>query len=868
MRLPLEQFFFDLSFAVDLFERFIWRDLRKSWARLLLTVFGIALGVAVLLAISLANQTVILNFKGTIDQIAGKTNLELRPKVANDLDERILADLSWIWHFDGKMTPLIDENVSFPDQPHEPVQFLGIDMLSDPEFNSSGSANQGPLDKNIDFALLKPGKVLIGAKLAQRHKLVPGKSFQILAANQLKTCEVARVIPATGLGGAYSGNVIVADIAFAQDLLAMSGRISEVELIIPLAYLNQVKQRLSNVIPPEVSVSTPSQRGEQVEKITRSFETNLLALSVVALMVGMFLIFNTMAIAVLRRRQEIAILRALGISRLVVAALFAMEALTFGVVGSAIGTCFGLVMSNFALAAISETVQYFYFRQPIESVTYDPVMSGRVFVAGLLFTFLASLPPILEAVQIQPGQATKSHSYELKVFLFAKPLAVVGIVLFGLAYLAALAPALEKFPVFGYLAALLSILGTACILPAVLQFLLPRLGGWLQALRQPEGRLAALSLYGILSRTSTAVASLTVGIAMMVSLAIMISSFRDTVNLWIDQTLRADLWLQPTQRANGDQDVKMPEAVADKLVRLPGIKAVDAFVEIPLQFRGERTNLAGANFDVIAQCGHMRFVSGESVTAVCKRMKGNAAVVSETFANRNNTSQGDEITIDTPSGPTRLRIEGVYYDYSSELGYIVIDRVLYKRLFRRSEISNCAIYLRPEFDPARARAAILQCLQGKPLVRIQTTGELKREAIKIFDRTFAITYALHTIAIFVAVLSVMNALFALAIESKREFGILRYLGATASQLRTLVLYEAFLLAILGNLGGLVLGYILSLILIYVINKQSFGWSIQVSMPVEFLVESSALVIAAALSSAIVPARMAMRTLPPQAVRDE
>jgi putative ABC transport system permease protein len=312
----------------------------------------------------------------------------------------------------------------------------------------------------------------------------------------------------------------------------------------------------------------------------------------------------------------------------------------------------------------------------------------------------------------------------------------------------------------------------------------------------------------------------------------------------------------------------MPDSVSEKSKLVKGIAAVDPFVDIPFEYDGEATNLGAGDFNVIQKYGHLHFVSNESNATVTARVKGNSALVSETFSIKRNIKQGDTLTLQTPSGAVPLTVQGIYYDYASDLGYIVIPLTLYRQYFHDYTISNCAIYLEPNADPYKVRDRLFDALGNTSSVAVRTTGELKKEAIKIFDRTFAITYALHTIAIVVSVLAVMNALFAMTMESQRDFGILRYLGASQAQLRKIVLVQAGILGITGNVTGILLGFILSFLLIFVINKQSFGWTVQFQVPYEFILESTLLVFVTALVAAIIPAKMAARTLAPGVVRDE
>ncbi|MBS1994524.1 MAG: FtsX-like permease family protein, partial [Cyanobacteria bacterium SZAS LIN-3] len=260
--------------------------------------------------------------------------------------------------------------------------------------------------------------------------------------------------------------------------------------------------------------------------------------------------------------------------------------------------------------------------------------------------------------------------------------------------------------------------------------------------------------------------------------------------------------------------------------------------------------------------------SGRSSKEVCAKVVGMHCMVSEPFAVRRGVKAGDSIALDTPRGKTSFFVDDVFYDYASDLGYVIIPRDTYKNLFGDDTVSNVAIYLDKGADLDKVRSDVLAAVSSNSLLTLSSTAELRKQAIIIFDRTFAITYALHTIAVTVAILSVMNALFALTLESKREFAILRYIGASRGQLSRVVYLQAALIGVFGNVGGIGLGYILSLLLVHVINKQSFGWSVQYSVPFDFIAQSTILVIVTAVLSAVVPAKMAARTLAPAAVRDE
>jgi putative ABC transport system permease protein len=856
--------------SIAIFYRFIVRDLFKNWVRSFLTIFGIALGVAVLLAISLANHTAVTKFRETVDLVSGKANIEIRAATTPYVDQEVLRDIRWLWMAGCKFTPLIIENVVYPNNDDgQLVQLIGIDMLCDADFKTYGNKSESSSSGGgSDTALLAPDTVLIGARLASEHNLSKGSKFQLLINDRKYPFIVAGVLAKSGLGGAFSGNLVITDISTAQRALRIDGKITQIEVIAPDYRLQAVEEKLKGQLPRSIDISRPAQRGEQVDKMTRSFEYNLMALAFIALMVGMFLIYNTMTISIIRRRPEIGTLRALGASKMILLGQFMMEALLFGVVGSGCGLALGLGFADGALKAVASTFHHFYFQDPIDSVTIEPTTLWIAFGLGVFLTLLAAIPPIIEAMNVQPAEATRRASYETKIKRLSGTLAAIGLVLLALAAICSKQPPVFNFPVYGYASALCVILGCAALMPMSLQGALPVLSRLLEKTLHSEGRLAARTLEGTLGRTSVAVASLMIGIAMMVSLAIMIGSFRKTVTVWIDQTLKADIWLQSAARAGGSRLARLAPELLDQVRAIPGVVAIDGFVENPAQYNGEPTNIAGGDFDVVGKYGKLVFLSGEKCEDVCRRVVGNKAVISETFAVRKHVQTGDILSIDTPHGPVKVTVEGIYYDYASDLGYIVVPRTFYRLNFDDPTLSSMAIYLAPGVEPESVRTAIQKMTGSHALLMMRTTGELRREAMRVFDRTFAVTYALHTIAIAVAMLAVMNALFALTFESKRDFGILRYIGASEGQIRKIVLIEAGLLGLLGNVSGLVLGWLLSLLLIFVINKQSFGWTVQLFVPADFLLQSSALVVLTAIVAGIIPARLAARTLAPSVIKDE
>lgn len=905
-----------MSAFLCLARTFVLRGLVKNKVRSVLTILGIALGVAVMLAINLANASALGRFTESIDLVSGKATLNIVPRFEADIDERELNKLSWLYDEFIKFTPVIDQVVVSAKPPHEVIQLLGLDLFSSKEFrqfdisggnsfaSSSGdnnssknnasadeskvsaSASSGAEEKELGvndsssgsggsrsgggaFEIFRRNRVLVGSELAKRENLKVGDNLNLFLNDKEVSCPVAGILNSEGLGKAFAGNVVLMDISCAQELLSMKGRISRIDLIVPPDKIFDINARLTERLPASVAVERPERRGLQVEKMLRSFQYNLTALSLIALLVGMFLIYNTMSISVIRRRWEIGTMRALGASMPVVFSLFMSEAIILGLIGSTLGIAGGVFFAQFALAAVSKTVRALYADQPPGAVIIEPSILLIAFGAGLLLTLVAAWAPSMEAISIPPAEAARRASYERKVERLSPKLALLGCVLLVFGFIASLQPAVAGFPFFGYLAAAMAVFGCAAITPLAMNKLLRLLARLLGSVLGSEGRLAALSLHGALGRTSVAVASLMVGISMMVSLAVMISSFRHTVEAWVQQTLKADLWLEPAGRDVSNRAGRLTPDLVSKIRKVAGIDSVDAFVEYPIEYQGQPANLGAGELDVMIKHGNLMFLNGESSAAVLSRVSGHdAGIISESFSIKHDLKLGDSLTLQSPSGPYQIKIEGVYYDYSSDSGYIVIPRHNFAKHFNDINSTTLAIFLVPNADPESVRQAIFASVPQDSRLNIRTNRELKTQVLRIFDNTFSITYALHAISIAVAILGVMNALFALTMESRRDLGIFKYLGASRSQLGKLVIVQAGLLGSLGNVGGLVIGMALSFLLIHVINKQSFGWTVQFYLPQDFLLQSFALIFVCSILSGLIPARLAEKTPAAEVVRSE
>jgi putative ABC transport system permease protein len=591
-------------------------------------------------------------------------------------------------------------------------------------------------------------------------------------------------------------------------------------------------------------------------------------LSYISLVVGAFLIYNTISVSVVRRRPDIGIVRALGAGRAAILAAFVGEAACFGFAGALIGLPLGRFMATGAVRLMSATVESLYVSSRPGPIVLDAVSLLLAVAIGVGVAVLSAYSPAREATLVSPVEAMARGRREYEVRVHKARDMWLALVLGLAAAGASRAPAMAGKPFLGYLAAILLVAASALAMPAFVDTLTSFASKLLGKLLGVEAMLASRSLAASLRRTSVLVAALSTAIAMMTAVGIMVGSFRQTVMIWMSDQLPADFYLRPAGSAAADRHPTISPGLAEELAKLPGVAAVERLRAYEISFEGMPATLASADLNVLRSYHNSDFFSGRSEEQVLAELRdSNAVIVSEPFTYKHHLKAGDSMTLSLGETQASFRIADVYYDYSSERGNILMDRKTMLRYLPDPAPSNLAIYVSSDAQPGMVRTEIEKATAGHRVL-VFSNRDLRAEAIRIFDRTFAITYALEAVAVLVAVMGMAGALLALVIDRRRELGLLRFLGAATGQVRKLILVEAGLLGLLANLAGVVLGFALSLILIYVINKQSFGWTIRFHWPMEVLLGALTVVYGATVLAGLYPAQVAVRLNPIEVVHEE
>jgi putative ABC transport system permease protein len=848
-----------------------WISLRHLWeepGRTLLTLTGVALGVGVFLAIRLANTSALASFTRTVDAVSGRANLQVAGG-SGGFDERHFPRVRRVPGVQAA-APVVQVAAPAPGLGGETLMVLGLDPFSESEFGRvpAGAVRSAPAGFSTNWLafLAGPPPIAVTRSLARRYGLEVGSSLEVTAGARRVPFRIAAILESEQLDQAFGGNLAVIDLRVAQHVFARGGRLDRIDLMVLEGEREAVSRRLEAVLPADLRVVRPESRGQAVANMLAAFQLNLTALSFIALFVSLFLVFNAISMAVIQRRRETGILRSLGVRRSEVLRLFLAEAVIIGAAGTLVGVGLGIGLAHGALGAVSKTVSQLYVLVEARSVHLSLPVLAQAAGIGFAASVVAAAAPALEASRTPAGMTLRQGA-----LIDVRPLAlrlwfVAGVLLLGLAGTAAALGLWLRQPLWGFVSAMGILTGFAALTPAGTVLLNGALERPLRRLFGAEGRLAVRYLTASLARTTVIVASLMVAMAMLIGLSVMVSSFRDTVDTWVNQTIKADLYVEPAGRRVTGSAAALPPGVIEAASAIPGVAAVDTYRGVSFTFRGREAWLAAVHLDVLAERGRLLFRRGSSAEILRQARAGEGAVVTESFSRRFEVREGDTLLLPTPGGHRRLRVYGIFYDYATEQGTVLIDRSLYRGWFHDPTVNSMALYLAPGADAGRVRAELLRRTDPQYALVVTPNSGLRRHVLDVFDQTFRITYALQGIAVLVAVLGILNTLTALILQRGREIGILRAIGALRGQVRRIVVIEAGLIGLTGYVIGALCGLVLAALLVFVINRQFFGWSIRLILEPTIFVQAFLLVLVTSLLAGLWPARHAAGRAPAEAMR--
>ena len=844
------------------------RDFLAHKTLTLLNIAALAVGVGAIVAIQTVNETALRSFRASLDLVAGRPDFTVEGqgfRLPESLLPIVRADPAV-----REATPVVQVVASLPAHPGEFLHLVGVDSFSNGDLVTYRleDALKNPADA-IAF-VSEPDTIAVTRPLADRLGLKVGDTLRAVHGGRETTLRIRFLLePSEDLVGA-DDHLALADIATVQSRFQLGGQIDRIETLLRAdspaekeTARQALNERLLPHLPAHARAGSPERRGREVERMLGAFQLNLTALSLIALVVGMFLVTNTVAANITRRRSEFGLLRALGLGRRALTILIVAESLLLALAGSAFGVWAGLEVARHLLGTVASTVTSHYVLLSMRDVVVSPASLVGAVAAGLVAAALAAWWPAREAARVSPVDALQLGNISDRAVSRSRRFILPAVTSLAAAGLFSLTALRGGVPQTGFLAALGVLLAAAFASPMVAHALArvppAQIPGWILA--------RSFFLRG-LHRHGLAAAALAVSVGMALGVAIMVHSFRVTVDRWIGESIRADLFIAPsTNLVAGSLEPLDPEAETLALA-LPGIRAVGSYREVRLFLDGAPAKLAACKLDVLKTHNPLPILSSLPGDPYELCRTGEYAFVSENFARRRQLKPGDSISLPTPNGLRAIRVAAIFRDYTTESGLILLDRAIYQKITGDLSLTSLALHLEPGTSVQPLIDSLRAQLKPRGEFLIYSQSALRDEALRIFDRSFAVTELLRTLAIGVAALGVTLSLTALVAERTREIGVLRATGARRGQVLRTIMTEAGYLGATGVSLGAATGFVVALVLMQVINRAFFGWTIDWHTPWPLLGSILIFVFLVCLLAGLPPAFRASRLSPSEALRSE
>jgi putative ABC transport system permease protein len=831
-----------------------WPYLRKHVLRWSLTVAGIALGVAVFVAMRAANESVLAAFDRTVDRIAGATQLQVW---AGDFgfDEAVLDRVQSLREVRAA-APVIEASVDtgLPGQGN--LLILGVDMTGDRSLRDYDleSGDEAVIDDPLVF-LAQPDSLILTKEFAERNGLTINSRLPMRTMDGPKLFTVRGIMRSGGLTRAFGGSLAIMDIYAAQKVFGRGRKFDRIDLAAQEGVpVEQCRAALKKLLGPGFEVEAPSARGQHFEAMLRGYSVTVSISSVLALLIGLFIIYNSFAIAVTQRRAEIGILRALGASRSQIRMLFLGESAVAGLIGSTLGVAAGMGMARGVSIYIGRLMQDVYgVGQNVEEASISGSLLLASLAIGVATSMIGAWIPARNAARVDPVQALQKGKYQVlsagenrirRIVAACFAVLSAGCLLFG-------ASSLIFYTGF----ALMTL--TAVLLAPTLALWLARLLrpvlGWL---RPVEGALAADSLIQAPRRTSATVAALMLSLAMVIGFGGVARAVYVSVVEWLDTALNPDFFVAPSQNL-ANRSFTFPAEMGPQIEQLEGVAQVQLVRSARVLFRQTPVTVVSVELARIARTTRRRALVGSVEEMYRLASQGKGIIVSDSFAGLRGVKFGELVELPTPNGLLRLPVVGITRDFTDQQGSILIDRSLFRRWWNDDTVNTIRVYVRLGASPADVRQRILERFAGHRRLLVLSNREVREHILRITDQWFGMTYNQVAVAVLVAILGIVNTLIVSITDRRRELGVLQAVGGLRRQIRHTVWMEALGIGVIGLILGLAVGAI-NLFYTLELSRLMAGLRLDYVFPVAVALFLVPVILAAAWVAALAPAESAVR----------
>lgn len=821
-------------------------SLSRRWMATLFSFVAIVLGVALGMAVQAVHEAALAEFGRGLRTLAGDADLQVMgPR--GGFDEQLYALLAARPEVVAA-SPVVEVQAKIIGR-EEPLHLLGLDVFALASVTPALLPRSGEIAERAEqgrdtrdrFATLADDKLFLSSAAQTDLGVNVGETIRLQAGAHILDFQIAGDLP----GVAENDRIAMLDIAAVQNRFAMLGRLSRIDLRLNAGILPETARTdLQAILPAGVMIEPPQAAENQAANLSRAYRVNLTLLAAMALLTGGFLVFSAQALSVVRRRTEFAFLRAIGLARRSLFAWLLAEGALVGLAGGVVGAALGHGLAWLMVATLGGDLGAGYFAGLKPQLQFQPAVTAIYIVLGVVAGVAGAWLPAREAATVSPAQALKAG--DEAALPGGRGYPTIGLALLAASLAACWIPPADGLPVGGYLAVVFLLAGSVMLLPVVAAVI----AGLISERGSVPSRLAAARLEAAPGHAVVAAAGVLTSVALAAAMAIMVASFRDSVDQWLHQVLPADLYLRAgTAQTSGYLD----EALQARIAAVSGVGRVNFTRHDRLRLVAGQTPVALIARPVSADGRELPLVG----TAVLDGSSKEPAIwISEALQDIYGWQPGQQVDLPLAGRPVRMRVAGVWRDYARQTGALMIDLADYRRLTGDQLVNDAAILLAPGVAPDQVAAA-LTATSSPGTLSIAYPGEIRAISLRIFDRTFAVTYLLEAVAVIIGLAGVAASFAALAVARRREFGMLRHLGLTRRQIGWMLAQEGALAAGVGVIGGLLAGAAIGLVLIEVVNRQSFHWSMDLHVPWGSLAVFAGVLIVLAALAAVAAGRQAM-----------
>ncbi len=825
--------------------------------RNVLTILGIILGVAVFTAIQSANASLRMSLRDTIDQVAGKAVLQATTGDAG-LPEPALEDVRSVPGVRAAV-PVIEAVVHTKDESQGNILILGVDMAGDTSMRDyEMEGNEDAVSDPLVF-LAQPDSILISREFASKNNLQEDSRLVLVTSLGDKVFTVRGIMAPRGMAKAFGGNVGVMDIYSAQFVFGRGQKFDRIDIALnddvkAADATAAIRQKLGS----GYIVEPPLRRGAQIESMMESYSRGLLFTSVAAITIGLFLIFNAFAIAVTQRRTQIGILRSIGVTRFRIQTLFLSESFVLGIIGSTVGIAAGIAMGRSLMSLMARVVEQTYgIRVHLDHLQIDRTWILASFLMGLAASLAGAFLPARAAGRVDPALALQKGKYQILYLGENRVRRLLGVVLLLVCLVLGFTMGSNSLniQVLIFIALYSSLTLLVPTFSHFLAGLLRRPMSWLFGM---EGRLASDSLAQAPRRTSATVSALMLSLAFVMVMATFGSSIKASFSGWISTSVNSDLFVCASENITV-RTFQFPASMGAELKKIPGVGQVDSVRMLDIDYGKSRPLLDSLEVEQYLRRAAPEMEDG-SLEDLVPRMSGKMGVlVSNNFARIHNVKKGSRIYLDSPTGRHAFEVAGVSVDYSSDRGSLLMDRVVYTKLWNDDRVDVYDLMLEKGYDPEAVRSDIRKHFAGTRNVFVLTNKDMRAEIMRLTDQFLSLQYVQILIAVLVAALGIINSLMVSITERKREIGILRGLGGEKRRVRKSIVLEAVCIGIVSVVLGVVSGIILGYYAVGAFGAAFSGWVFPYRFPMTISLTMLPGVVFVSLLAAWYPARLALKT---------